>query len=297
MLKKIITGYFKHADKKASKYLPGLMLKIAEEYPESYPARFLLDDPYLCNGIFIDKEFQSRVMFPYFNIPSPITLKAQDFHDDFYPAFLKNCFETRFVSSKEELADISGGRDLEHCIIQEYIQPATSMASHIRMVVTPIYRGMFRREMSERYHLSNTEIDDLSIRAAVVLYNTNPEERRSNHKHGGKPIPLTGEGRLSEIPVEEERILEDLKINPADRHIPAEIVDYIYGQRDSEEQRLYDYLRLYPGFSYDVGLDIMFGKSALRPDEHPLWYMLEVQMGPDNGFLHESKAWIHEKRF
>ncbi len=288
----MLKSIFGRRQQKQIAVLPGLFRKILEVYPDSFTYESLMKDTYFYLHCFLfqEKTFQTQVLFPYFGLNMPNTILASEFRDEFYPLFFKSLMETFYVKTPEELEIISANRSMDKCIIQEVIRPATGVASHLRLVVSPGYLGRNREDCKVTYGMTDQEMDEHTIRAAVALYSTKQSEHRSNHKHGGKAIALTGVGGLEKIARNEERILNCLGIDPANRKVPKEVFDAIFEKRDDEGKRLYDYLRYVD--PNDIGIDIMYGYSELQGDTNPRWYMLETQIGPDNRFVEEARAMV-----
>src|SRR4030042_3323186 len=131
--------------------VPSLLLKVEQEFGDMYSADRLMHDKNLrtlCRAeLMSEKRFHNKVLFPHFGIPTPTTIVATDFHDEFYPLFLKGGrIDTLYIDSADELAQYRRKHDFGYHIIQEYIKPATQVASHIRLVVAPIFQE--RREDS-----------------------------------------------------------------------------------------------------------------------------------------------------
>jgi hypothetical protein len=281
--------------RKRSKFedVPGLIIKIGQLYPDRHSLKKNHIDHLSLRLLFIEKSFQSLVLLPYFGINTPYTLPANEFKGEFFPAFLKSNRHTIYIPDKSryenEIAQLDPGI-LKYYIMQQNIEPATQIATHIRLVVTTSYFPPLDRENKLKYGIDNALADELSIRGAVVLYSTNPDEHRSNHKHGGKAIALTGKGALENITEYEAGLLTDLGIDPNRRRIPAEIISDVFEKRDMLGYRLHDYLHYVD--NREVGLDFMLGCPSSGNEKLPCWYGLETQTGPDNDALHETHAWI-----
>ncbi len=260
--------------------VPALCLEAEQEFGEMYGANMLMQDIDVCLKLMYEKRFQSRVLFPHFGIPAPKTLLATEFQHEFYPLFLKDDFRTQYIGSAEEISN----QDLEFHgrprIVQEYIKPTTSVPSHLRLVVE-----------------SRHQVDEDRIKGVAILYNTTKGEHMSNHRRGGKGIALTGKGALEDISDFEMQILADLRIDPHNREIPAEILRCVYELRSCDGKRLYDYLG-WAGFR--VGIDAVFGcpfsyDHSGHGESMPKWYFLEVQPGPSTKLLEEIGALLPEK--
>jgi hypothetical protein len=243
------------------------------EYFPSYDPRI-----YDLGIYFSNKIFQAKVLFPWCNVPCPTSYTYTEFKENIFPVFVKDSQETDIFYSLTEYQDYIQTRFKgfeKYTIIQDNITPVTfnqnnmSFASHLRLVIN----------YAQRIN---------PVLGAVLLYNPNIAERRSNGRHGGIAIPLTGNGKHSNISEIEMKILDAWNINPENREIPDRILTMLFDKTSPANESLFDFCSYSP--TTDLGIDIMLGRS--QTDIKDMFYFLELNHAPANKIIAKSDAWI-----
>jgi hypothetical protein len=245
------------------------------------------------------KSSQTGILFPASNVLFPYSVPIEDFRRDFFPVFLKN-YPNEETNTDADTLYIRNEEEFEHYyrkymtkfktdnryltpIVQEYIKPVTNVASHIRVILS-IAPGEF----------------NCFIAGAIVMYNPDKKEKRSNMRRRGLPIPITGLGALENIAGEQENILSQMQIDPYDRKIPDGLLkNILYNETGFS---LFEYITLFKRFTGSgskegfhikaidnlfgySGSRMKYGPSVLHSNRSPGFYVSEVEMTPDTAGL------------
>jgi len=252
--------------KKQEVQLSDLAKKTFEELPEM--EEFISNPSSLIQTLMNHPVFRDRVLYPHLGIRSPKVVTKDEFNllieleKDDYPWIKRNGLGSAPIRSREDYELIRP--HIGDTQIQDYIQVPHEGYSALVMTLS-----------LDNMYLSVLDRDLLS---AFIEY--------SSGDYFGKiegRIPLFGPEALKEPTQREVEIMETLGIDPLQREIPDEVLEFILRKGTSEDSSLYAVMHNYnDGLRRKYALiRTVFGKP-LHFEGEENWYMFQSSYTTDS---------------